>query len=77
MSISALYGETEDEVQSAMCGDQVRVRIRGVEEEGMTAARSTLLFLLIVFRYLAWICFVRTKETSPLREHIRSANSSP
>ncbi|KAL8869699.1 MAG: hypothetical protein Q9174_004076 [Haloplaca sp. 1 TL-2023] len=33
ISISALYGETEDEIPSAQCGDQVRLRIRGVEEE--------------------------------------------
>lgn len=32
-SITALYSETEDEIQTAACGDQVRVRIRGVEEE--------------------------------------------
>ena len=31
--ISALYGETEDEIPAASCGDQVRMRIRGVEEE--------------------------------------------
>jgi len=33
ITISALYGETEDEVPAATCGDQVRCRIRGVEEE--------------------------------------------
>ncbi|MCJ1427655.1 translation termination factor GTPase eRF3 [Sticta canariensis] len=33
ISISALYGESEDEIQQAACGDQVRIRIRGVEEE--------------------------------------------
>ncbi|KAF6227921.1 hypothetical protein HO133_007649 [Letharia lupina] len=33
ITISALYGETEDEIPSATCGDQVRIRIRGVEEE--------------------------------------------
>ena len=33
ISISALYGETEEEIPSASCGDQVRMRIRGVEEE--------------------------------------------
>lgn len=33
VSISALYGETEDEVDHATCGDQVRLRIKGVEEE--------------------------------------------
>ncbi|KAK5279684.1 translation termination factor GTPase eRF3 [Cryomyces antarcticus] len=31
--IAALYGETEDEVAAATCGDQVRIRIKGVEEE--------------------------------------------
>ena len=33
ISISALYGETEEEIPGASCGDQVRMRIRGVEEE--------------------------------------------
>lgn len=33
VTISALYGETEDEVAQAACGEQVRLRIRGVEEE--------------------------------------------
>ncbi|MCJ1477824.1 translation termination factor GTPase eRF3 [Lambiella insularis] len=33
VSVSALYGETEEEVPQATCGDQVRVRLRGVEEE--------------------------------------------
>lgn len=33
ISISALYGETEDEIAAATCGEQVRIRIRGVEEE--------------------------------------------
>ncbi|KAL9604676.1 MAG: hypothetical protein Q9219_000396 [cf. Caloplaca sp. 3 TL-2023] len=33
VSISALYGETEEEIPTAQCGDQVRLRIRGVEEE--------------------------------------------
>lgn len=33
ISISALFGETEDEINAATCGDQIRVRIRGVEEE--------------------------------------------
>ncbi|KAB8346300.1 hypothetical protein FH972_023344 [Carpinus fangiana] len=31
--ISALYGETEDEIDGAACGDQVRVRLRNIEEE--------------------------------------------
>ncbi|MCJ1305098.1 translation termination factor GTPase eRF3 [Hypocenomyce scalaris] len=33
ITVAALYGETEDEIQRATCGDQVRIRIRGVEEE--------------------------------------------
>jgi len=31
--ISALFGEQEEEIPGATCGDQVRIRIRGVEEE--------------------------------------------
>ena len=31
--ISALYGETEEEVPMAACGEQVRLRIKGAEEE--------------------------------------------
>lgn len=33
VSIAALYGETEDEIPNATCGDQIRARLRGVEEE--------------------------------------------
>ncbi|KAL4895082.1 P-loop containing nucleoside triphosphate hydrolase protein [Aspergillus ambiguus] len=33
VEIAALYGETEDEIPTATCGDQVRMRLRGVEEE--------------------------------------------
>jgi peptide chain release factor subunit 3 len=33
VDIAALYGETEEEIPLAVCGDQVRMRIRGVEEE--------------------------------------------
>jgi peptide chain release factor subunit 3 len=33
ITISALFGETEDEIQSATCGEQVRIRIKGAEEE--------------------------------------------
>lgn len=31
--ISAIYSETEDEVEHAMCGDNVRLRLKGVEED--------------------------------------------
>lgn len=34
--IAALYGETEDEIPTGTCGDQVRMRLRGVEEEDIT-----------------------------------------
>ncbi|EME48843.1 hypothetical protein DOTSEDRAFT_67789 [Dothistroma septosporum NZE10] len=33
IQISALYGETEDEIPHATCGEQVRMRIKGAEEE--------------------------------------------
>ncbi|KAK3402183.1 eukaryotic peptide chain release factor GTP-binding subunit [Sordaria brevicollis] len=33
VEISAVYGETEDEVPVAQCGEQVRIRLRGIEEE--------------------------------------------
>ena len=33
ISIAALYGETEEEIPHATCGDQVRARLRGIEEE--------------------------------------------
>ncbi|KAI8970711.1 P-loop containing nucleoside triphosphate hydrolase protein [Pilobolus umbonatus] len=31
--ITAIYNETEDEVDHAMCGDNIRLRLKGVEEE--------------------------------------------
>lgn len=33
VDVAAAYGETEDEVIAAQCGDQVRLRLRGIEEE--------------------------------------------
>lgn len=33
VGISALYGETEEEIPHATCGEQVRLRLRGIEEE--------------------------------------------
>ena len=33
VSVAALYGETEEEIPQASCGEQVRIRLRGVEEE--------------------------------------------
>ncbi|KAL6234724.1 P-loop containing nucleoside triphosphate hydrolase protein [Aspergillus navahoensis] len=35
VEVAALYGETEDEIATATCGDQVRMRLRGVEEEDL------------------------------------------
>lgn len=33
VEVIAIYGETEEELAHAQCGDQVRLRVRGVEEE--------------------------------------------
>ncbi|KAI0368109.1 eukaryotic polypeptide chain release factor 3 [Pilatotrama ljubarskyi] len=33
VEVAAIYNEMEDEVQTAMCGDNVRIRLRGVEDE--------------------------------------------
>ena len=33
VEIAAIYNEMEDEVQSAFCGDNVRIRLRGVDDE--------------------------------------------
>ncbi|KAI0019144.1 hypothetical protein F4780DRAFT_459366 [Xylariomycetidae sp. FL0641] len=31
--VAAIYGETEEETQLAQCGDQIRMRLRGIEED--------------------------------------------
>jgi peptide chain release factor subunit 3 len=36
VEIAALYGETEDEIPIAQCGDQVRMRLRGIEEDDIS-----------------------------------------
>lgn len=33
IDVTAVYGETEEEMKVAQCGDQVRIRLRGIEEE--------------------------------------------
>ncbi|ROW08505.1 hypothetical protein VMCG_03067 [Cytospora schulzeri] len=33
IDIAAVYGEQEDEIPHAQCGDQVRMRLRGIEED--------------------------------------------
>ena len=33
VEVAAIYNEMEVEIQSALCGDNVRIRIRGVEDE--------------------------------------------
>ncbi|KAK4249551.1 P-loop containing nucleoside triphosphate hydrolase protein [Corynascus novoguineensis] len=33
VDVAAVYGETEEEASIAQCGDQVRLRLRGIEEE--------------------------------------------
>lgn len=44
--ISALFGEQEDEIPGAACGDQIRVRIRGVEEEDILPVSDSVTTLL-------------------------------
>ncbi|KAF5369878.1 hypothetical protein D9758_001078 [Tetrapyrgos nigripes] len=36
VEVSAIYNEMEDEVPSAICGDNVRIRLRGVEDEDIS-----------------------------------------
>ncbi|KAI1301086.1 P-loop containing nucleoside triphosphate hydrolase protein [Xylaria venustula] len=36
VEIAALYGETEDEIPLGQCGDQVRMRLRGIEEDDIS-----------------------------------------
>ena len=36
VEVSAIYNEMEDEVQAALCGDNVRIRLRGVDDEDIS-----------------------------------------
>lgn len=36
VEVTAIYDELEEEISSAMCGDNVRVRLRGVEDEDIS-----------------------------------------
>src|ERR1700761_7509623 len=36
VELTAIYNEMEDEIQGAMCGDNVRIRLRGVEDEDIS-----------------------------------------
>lgn len=36
VEVAAMYNEMEDEVSSALCGDNVRIRIRGVDDEDIS-----------------------------------------
>ncbi|EGN93070.1 hypothetical protein SERLA73DRAFT_127011 [Serpula lacrymans var. lacrymans S7.3] len=36
VEVAAIYNELEDEISKALCGDNVRVRLRGVEDEDIT-----------------------------------------
>lgn len=42
ISISALYGEGEEEIPLGQAGDQVRMRLRGIEEEDVSLHHDTL-----------------------------------
>jgi peptide chain release factor subunit 3 len=36
VEVSAVYNEMEDEIMQALCGDNVRIRLRGVEDEDIS-----------------------------------------
>ncbi|KAF9247100.1 P-loop containing nucleoside triphosphate hydrolase protein [Melanogaster broomeanus] len=36
VEVAAVYNEVEDEIPSAICGDNVRIRLRGVDDEDIT-----------------------------------------
>lgn len=36
VEVSAIYNEMEDEVDQALCGDNVRIRLRGAEDEDIS-----------------------------------------
>lgn len=36
VEVSAIYNEMEDEVTQALCGDNVRIRLRGVDDEDIS-----------------------------------------
>jgi peptide chain release factor subunit 3 len=36
VEVAAIYNEMEDEIPSALCGDNVRIRLRGVEDEDIS-----------------------------------------
>lgn len=36
VEIAAIYNEMEDEVSQALCGDNVRIRLRGAEDEDIS-----------------------------------------
>ncbi|KAI0638026.1 eukaryotic polypeptide chain release factor 3 [Trametes polyzona] len=36
VEVAAIYNEMEDEIQTAMCGDNVRIRLRGVDDEDIS-----------------------------------------
>lgn len=36
VEVAAVYNEMEDEISQALCGDNVRIRLRGVEDEDIS-----------------------------------------
>ena len=36
VEVSAIYNELEDEIASALCGDNVRIRLKGVDDEDIS-----------------------------------------
>lgn len=36
IEVAAIYNETEEEINKALCGDNVRIRLRGVDDEDIS-----------------------------------------
>lgn len=36
VEVAGIYNEMEDEIQSALCGDNVRIRLKGVDDEDIS-----------------------------------------
>ena len=61
-----LYGETKDEILGASCGDQVRMRVRGAEEEDIAPGfvfGSPIQFVHCVKAFEAQIALRKSKST--------------
>ncbi|OBA13651.1 uncharacterized protein OGAPODRAFT_17394 [Ogataea polymorpha] len=65
VEVLTIYNETEAEVDTAVCGEQVRMKLKGVEEEDVSAGyvlSSTLNPVKTVTRFEAQIAIVELKS---------------